>query len=95
MRNKRGEERKAEPPTAAISNATMHATELLGLKWRALTVASGCQGDQDRMDVSGVLPQDLEDNTDLKMSPTIFTLPIFPLTVAGRLLLEGAGETCR
>jgi hypothetical protein len=73
----------------------MHATELLGLEWRALTVASGCQGGQVRMDASGVLPQDLEDNTDLKMSPTIFTLPIFPLTAAGRLLLEGAGETCR
>jgi len=30
------------------------------------------------MNASGVLPQDLEDNTDLKMSPTRFTVPIFP-----------------
>lgn len=78
MRNKRDEEGKAEPPTAAISNATIHATELLGLEWRALSVASGCQGDQARMNASGVLPQDLGDNTDLKMSPTRFAVPIFP-----------------
>jgi hypothetical protein len=29
----RGEERKAEPTTAAISNATTHATELLRPEW--------------------------------------------------------------
>jgi hypothetical protein len=30
------------------------------------------------MNASGVLPQDLEDNTDLKVSPTRFAVPIFP-----------------
>jgi hypothetical protein len=30
------------------------------------------------MDASGALPQDLDDNTNLKMSPTRFAIPIFP-----------------